>query len=148
LQDLVTPGALAGIFGALMLALYDIAVQLTLHLDQTFLYFAMRLLMYDYFQGQLAYLIGLVCHLTLGSVYGIVLAYIVKVSTPQKYLFKGALLGLVIWIMHVSGVAFFRMPGLYGIQPPQALIHIIGNLVFGLTAAVMLKYLTHNFRDI
>ncbi len=149
MKDKIAAGAFAGIIGALVVTIYDLLfITLFLHQKQGFIYFNKRLIMYDEFYGPIAYIVGLVCHTSLGAMYGIILSYLISKSSESYYLFKGWGIGMGVWIYNIAFTTFFRMPGFVHIKPLPALTHIIGTSIFGITTVYALKLLTHNFEGI
>lgn len=81
--------------------------------------------------------------LIIGAFFGVLIAFAFRYAlTPHRYLLKGALLGVFIWLLEfgLGGEAFRYPPGLLVSLPDVGAI-LIGQTLYGIAVAYFLKRL-------
>ncbi len=145
-NDLLTPGAISGIIGALLQDSFG-SILKSLHVtDRIFVDFAKILVLSHTTHGLLSFIIGWVAHLTIGAVFGVIYSYMIKFSTKNYFLFKGLGLGILSWGFLLSMGTFYKMPLFATIEPVPGIIMLIGSSIWGIITAITLKWFTKNFQ--
>ncbi len=145
MEDRLTPGALAGLIGAFIQIILGLLIKGFRISPYVFTDYGEVLILGKQYIGSLAFFIGAVCHLLLGSVFGILFSFVIKYTTKRFYLFKGLGIGLTVWTIASGSGTYFKMPVFKELHPLQATVILIGSAIYGLTMAYSLKLLTDNF---
>ncbi|KNZ69426.1 hypothetical protein Tfer_1868 [Thermincola ferriacetica] len=146
MKDRLTAGALAGFIGATIQVIFDITMKMLKITDRTFIDFAKVFVMFKPFKGVTADIVGTIGHLGAGALFGVMLAYIIMLTSHRFYLFKGTGFGFVIWIT-VNGIGTaINLPLFKEIPPLSALATLAGALIWGLVTAYILKLMDTKIR--
>ena len=145
MEDRLTPGVVAGITGGIIQIIYGSTLKALKITPYNFTDFARILILGKPFKGPMAFIVGVVCHLLLASIFGIVLSYVTKYTTKRFYLLKGWGVGLSAWTFAGGSGTFFKMPIFNNLPPWPAIVILVGSSIYGLTTALTLKLVTDNF---
>ncbi len=140
-KDRLVSGAIAGTIGGLIQAMYGFIVEALGFTDRTFTDFAKVLLMYRDYKGALAFIGGLIGHLTIGAMLGILFAYIIMITSNRYYLAKGFGYGAIIWVLFLGLGTIFKLPQFKDIPPSDVISTLVGSLLYGSITAYSLKML-------
>ncbi|HEX3047438.1 MAG TPA: DUF6789 family protein [Bacillota bacterium] len=140
-QDLVIMGAIGGASGAVAQIIYG-SLGKMLHLtDRTFNDFAKILIMGRNFSGPLAFIAGIVSHLSFNAMFGVLFAFLIWKVNANYYYLKGLGMGMILWIfLGVTGTAM-HLPKFTVIPPNAALFTYGGALLWGLVTAFVYRLL-------
>lgn len=145
MEDRLTPGAVAGLTGGLIQIIYGSVIKGFNISPYVFTDFGRILILGKHYEGVLAFIVGVVCHLILAIMFGVILSYVIKYTTKRFYMLKGLGVGLVAFTFAGGSGTFFKMPVFSSLPPISAIVILIGSAIFGLTAALTLKLVTDNF---
>lgn len=145
MEDRLTPGAIAGITGGIIQIAYGSTLKALKITPTIFTDFAQILILGKPFKGPMAFIVGVVCHLLLAAIFGVVLSYVIKYTTKRFYLLKGLGIGLTTWTFANGTGTFFKMPVFSNLPPWPAIVILGGSTIYGLTTAITLKLVTDNF---
>ena len=87
------------------------------------------------------FLLAFCIHLLWTGFLGIIFAYLLSIITPQGYLFKGALFGIILSFLMDGAAILLRMPFFTLIPFPTALASASGGILWGLVTAQTLHWL-------
>lgn len=146
MRDRLTPGAMAGMIGAIIQVIYGRIVVWTGLSSYAFTDFGKILILGTAKKGLLPFFIGATTHIILGTVMGVVLSYVIKYTSSRFYLFKGIGVGLGIYVFAFASGVYFKMPVVSKAPTSFALTVLIGSSIFGLVTSYTLKRITNNFR--
>ena len=145
MEDRLTPGAVAGLTGGLIQIIFGSVIK-GFHISPyVFTDFARILILGKPYQGVLAFIVGVVCHLIMATMFGIILSYVIKYTTKRFYMLKGLCVGLVAFTFAGGSGTFYKMPVFTALPPLSAIVIIVGSSIYGLTTALTLKLVTDNF---
>lgn len=147
MKDRLTPGAIAGIIGAIIQIIYGRTVVWSGLSSYAFTDFGEILILGTDRKGLLPFFIGSITHIVLGAMMGIVLSYVIKYTSSRFYLFKGIGVGLAIYVFAFASGVYFKMPIISKAPISFALTVLIGSALYGLVTAYALKKITNNFRQ-
>lgn len=140
-------GGLAGLMGGFVLVLYGSALKALRLLDRTFVDFGKALIMNRIYPGAGAFLVGLIAHLVISTVAGVLLAYILKAASYRWSYLKGTLWGATVWVILASLGTLFHLPRFVNIPPRPAIGGLIGSIIFGIAATYILQRLNPQMAD-
>lgn len=110
MKDRITVGAVAGIIGGLVQVIYG-RITVAVGLSQySFTDFGEILILGTRVKGIVPLLIGVVTHIILGAMMGVVLSYVIRHSSSKHYLFKGMGVGLGVYVFAFASGVYFKMP--------------------------------------
>lgn len=139
LNDRFINGALAGSISAALQVLYGYLVKMTTFSDRGFHDFGQVFIMFTPYQGILADLIGILSHVGNGIIFGVLFAYLLSWTAPRLYLTKGLIYGIILWHLFFMVGTAFKMPLFHQIPPSTAFSILIGSIIYGITAAYILR---------
>ncbi|KUO53408.1 MAG: hypothetical protein APF76_09205 [Desulfitibacter sp. BRH_c19] len=140
-SDRATAGAIAGILGAITQDIYGLTVKGIGLTDRAFIDFAKVIAFRTATSGTLSFITGLVVHLTLGMMFGLLFSYIISMTSSNFYYYKaiGYSAGLWFWTLAVGSMV--NLPLFAGIPVISQITTFVGALIFGLAMAYSLKLL-------
>jgi uncharacterized membrane protein YagU involved in acid resistance len=141
MEDQMISGAIAGTAGAVIQNVYSFLLRLWGLSDRGYIDFGRAVIFFQVKDGKLMSFLGLIAHITLDILLGILFAYIIKNSTSRYYYFKAIIFSLASWFfLHTAGTAL-RLPEFFNISSHAALTTLIGAFIYGLSSAYILRIL-------
>lgn len=141
MNDKYISGAAAGVIGASLQVLYGYIVKTLEFSDRGFHDYGKVFIMFSSHQGIFADLIGIISHIGNGMIFGIAFAYLISWTSPRLYLLKGLIYGIMLWHLFLGIGTLFKIPMFHKVPPTTAFATLIGSIIYGVTAAYILKYI-------
>ena len=142
INDTFTKGVICGISGALVQNILAFVAKLLGLTDTLYIDVAYAVLFNLTFKGILPVIVSLIGHLVIDSFWGIIFAFLIEYTSSKFYIFKGIVFGCSIWfLVRVIITKIFQLPVLAKNCPKTALFFLFGAAMFGLTIALVLKFL-------
>ena len=142
INDTFTRGVICGISGALVQNILAFAAKLLGLTDILYIDVAYAVLFNITSKGILSVIASLLGHLIMDSFWGVIFAFLIKYTSSKFYIFKGIIFGCSIWfLIRVIITKIFQLPVLSQNTPKTALVFLFGAAMFGLTIALVLKFL-------
>ena len=142
INDTFTKGVICGISGALVQNILAFVAKLLGLTDTLYIDVAYAVLFNLTFKGILPVIVSLIGHLVIDSFWGIIFAFLIEYTSSKFYIFKGIVFGCGIWfLVRVIITKIFQLPVLAKNCPKTALFFLFGAAMFGLTIALVLKFL-------
>ncbi len=141
MKDRLVAGGLAGIIAGLIQYVYGLLTEAIGFTDRSFGQFSEIVLSSRVYTGVLGFIIGLVSHIAVAIMFGVIFAYIIAKTSSRYYLLKGAGYGLVLWFLLSGFGTVARLPLFEDIPPLDASDILIGSILYGLVLAYTLKLL-------
>jgi uncharacterized membrane protein YagU involved in acid resistance len=143
-KDRFVAGGLAGAFAGLIQYAYGIVSKASGLTDRQFGQFSESVLNLHVYTGVLGLIIGVLSHMAVSIIFGVLFAYIIQITSSRYYMLKGAMYGLVLWFLLSGFGSVLRLPNFTKI-PPLAELDILGGaILYGLVLAYSLKLLERN----
>lgn len=89
---------------------------------------------------------GVLTHLGLGILSGIIFAHYIHRTTVKNILIKGAFFTSSLWLLLLGVNGLFRVPRLIPITPLSAVLIYLNLVIFGFTKALVVRKLFHTQR--
>ena len=142
INDTFTRGVICGISGALVQNVLAFAAKLLGLTDTLYIDVAYAVLFNITSKGILSVIVSLIGHIIIDSFWGVIFAFLIKYTSSKFYIFKGIVFGCSIWfLVRVIITKIFQLPVLAKNCPKTALFFLFGAAMFGLTIALVLKFL-------
>jgi uncharacterized membrane protein YagU involved in acid resistance len=138
-KDRLVAGGLAGMIAGFIQYAYGLITEAIGITDRAFGQFSEIVLSSRIYTGVLGFVIGLLAHLAVTIMFGVLFAYLIEKSSSRYYLLKGAGYGLVLWFLLSGFGTVARLPLFEDIPPLAALDILIGSLLYGVTLGYVLK---------
>lgn len=138
-KDRLIAGAIAGLIAAFIQNIYGWITQAVGLTDRSFYQFAEIVLSSRIYPGTLGFITGLIAHLAVGVMLGIIFAYAIYLTSSHYIVLKGFGYGLITWFLLSGFGTIFRLPLFEDIPPGPALVTLIGALLYGFVLAYTLK---------
>ena len=139
MKDRLVAGGLAGMIAGFIQYAYGLITEAIGITDRAFGQFSEIVLSSRIYTGVLGFVIGLLAHLAVTIMFGVLFAYLIEKSSSRYYLLKGAGYGLVLWFLLSGFGTVARLPLFEDIPPLAALDILIGSLLYGVTLGYVLK---------
>jgi uncharacterized membrane protein YagU involved in acid resistance len=142
IDDRFTKGIISGITGALVQNILAFPAKLLGLTDTLYIDVAYAVLFNISYKGVLSVIVSLLGHLVIDAFWGVIFAFLIKYTSSKFYIFKGIVFGCSIWfLVRVIITKIFQLPVLSKNTPKTALFFFFGAAMFGLTIALVLKFL-------
>jgi uncharacterized membrane protein YagU involved in acid resistance len=141
LKDRLLAGGIAGLIATVVQNIYGLTINAVGLTDRTFEDFAEIMITFKSYTGIAAFIVGVMAHLAVGLIFGVIFAYLIKETSSKYYIAKGLGYGLVLWFLLSGFGTIFRLPFFKNIPPGPALYDLVGGLLFGFVLAYALKIL-------
>jgi len=142
MKDTILCGSLSGMTGGLVQIVYSIILRARFGMQRIFMEFAKNAFMSRVFPGFLADIVGSVILLFFDAVIGILFLLYIRTFSSNHYYLKSLLYGAFIWTVLGMAGNSLRLSLFQNIPPLQALIVLIGAILYSLTTAFVLRRLT------
>lgn len=93
------------------------------------------------YSGFTAFLVGIISHTIVGTIFGVIFAYIILITSSRYNLIKGLGFGAVLWFLLSGFGTIFRLPLFKNIPPGDAISTFVGALIYGILTAYGLMLL-------
>ncbi len=140
-EDRLVAGFISGTIAALIQNIYALIIKALGWTDRAFSDFAGVLIMFKSYPGPLAFIIGVIAHLTFGGTLGYFFALLVKNTSSKYFLLKVIIWGPFLWFAILGIGAIFRLPLFTVIPPVPALTTLIGASIYSFSNGYILRYL-------
>jgi uncharacterized membrane protein YagU involved in acid resistance len=140
-KDRFIAGGLAGIIAGLIQYMYGLVSKALGFSDREFGQFSESVLNLHVYTGVLGQIIGVLSHMAVSIIFGVLFAYIIQKASSRYYLLKGAMYGLVLWFLLSGFGSVLRLPNFTKIPPLTELDILGGAILYGLVLAYSLKLL-------
>ncbi len=140
-KDRLVAGGLAGAIGAFVQSVYGTITKAIGITDRTFYDFAAIIVAFKEYPGVLGFIVGIIAHLIVGVMLGIIFAYIIMLTSNRYLYIKGLVYGAVTWFLLLGFGTIYKMPMFKDIPPTAALSTFVGSLIYGTVTAYTLKLL-------
>ena len=139
MNDRIVAGAIAGLIGGSIQVVYGYLAKALGLTDRSFVDFGKVFIMSLNINGILADFVGVFSLLSNGAVFGIIMAYIISLTSGKFIIVKGVIYGTVLWHLFLGLGTMFKMP-LFGYIPPNSsLTTLIGSLLYGVAVCYVLR---------
>lgn len=139
LKDRLVAGGLAGIIAGLIQYAYGLITEAIGFSDRSFGQFSEIVLSSRVYTGVLGFVMGLLSHIAVAIMFGVLFAYLIEKSSSRYYLIKGAGYGLVLWFLLSGFGTVAKLPLFEDIPPLPALDILIGSILYGVILGYSLK---------
>jgi uncharacterized membrane protein YagU involved in acid resistance len=146
MKDRLIAGGLAGIIAGLIQYVYGLATQALGFTDRSFGQFSEVVLNLHVYEGILGFIIGVLSHMAVALIFGVLFAYIIAKTSSRYYIIKGAMYGLVLWFLLSGFGSVLRLPNFTKVPPTSELDILVGAVLYGLVLAYTLKLLDKKTR--
>lgn len=143
MRDTITIGTIAGFIATIVMSVFVGIVRLLgYHFITTWETAANTILNKDIIHTPIGYLVGFVAHFTLGSFFGVVVAYTLRITGKDYYLLKGIGVGAVVWLISIGFFMHLLHIQIQGRESPMSnLMAILEFIIQGsITSTVVKKY--------
>lgn len=140
-KDRFVAGGTAGAIAGLIQDVYGSSMKALGFTDRSFADFSEIILSSRVYTGLLGTIVGIVAHLAVGILLGIIFAYIIQLTSSRYIILKGFGYGLITWFLLSGFGTIYKLPLFSDIPPGPALTTLVGALLYGLTLAFTLKLL-------
>lgn len=141
MKDRLVAGSMAGIIAGLIQYAYGLATQALGFTDRSFGQFTEAVLDLHVYTGILGFIIGVLSHMAISIVFGVLFAYTIAKTSSRYHLLKGAMYGLVLWFLLSGFGSVLRLPNFTKVPPIAELDILVGAILYGLVLAYTLKLL-------
>jgi hypothetical protein len=132
-------GGLAGVLVAIPQAGFGIIAK-TLHLtDRTYVDFGRSVVMHNPQSGALAWIVGILAHLVIGSIFGVLFTLLIRRYSTKYIYIKGLGTGFVGWYVLAFAGTIFHVPKFVNIPPAAAAETFVGAGFYGLVLAFLIS---------
>lgn len=143
MRDTITIGVIAGVLATVVMTLFNSALRLFgLDFVSTWETAAHTILNPKLIHTPIGYFIGYICQFILGSIFGVVVAYTLRLTGKDYYLLKGIGVGAVIWLASIG--LFMRLLHLQiqgRSEPITNIMAVIQFNIMGVTSSMIIaKY--------
>jgi len=141
MRDTITIGSIAGFISTTILTLFAWTVQLFgFKFITTWETAASIFLNSNLIHAPIGYLVGFIAQFALGAVFGIIVAYTLRLTGKDFYLLKGIGVGALIWLASIGLFMRFLHIDLYGRGDPHSnLMAIIEFNILGIINSFIVK---------
>ncbi len=139
MRERLIAGGFAGLAGAAVQGIFDSLAKALRLADRVFLDFFQVLFARELFEGALSLIVGLLAHLTLGLIFGVLFAYFIMAASSKYYILKGFVYGVVLWLLAAGIGLLFNLPGFRGTPINEAIVTLSSAIVYGLVVVYTLK---------
>lgn len=141
MHDPIIHGAIAGLTGGIVQAIYGFTVKTLYLTDRIFMdYGEIIVLGHRSSQGNMS-IIGLIAHLINAAVWGVLFSFMMKFGRKKYYIAKGLGLGVFIWLLSLGLATIYQIPLFKDINEQQAYVLLIGASIYGLVLSWIYRYL-------
>ncbi len=141
MKDRLIAGGFAGAVAGLIQNLYGNLVKFLGVSDRAFADFALVMITFKPYSGFAAFLVGIISHTIVGTIFGVIFAYIILITSSRYNLIKGLGFGAVLWFLLSGFGTIFRLPLFKNIPPGDAISTFVGALIYGILTAYGLMLL-------
>jgi len=141
MKDRLVAGGVAGLIAIIISNIYGLTSKALGFTDRIFIDFAKVLIMFKPYKGSLGFIVGEIAILTIGVLWGVVYAYIIKITSSRYNILKGWGYGLLLWMLLSGFGTIFDLPLFKDIPPHAAINNIIESSIYGLVTAYALSVL-------
>lgn len=139
MSDRFVAGAIAGSIGASIQVVYGYLVEALGIADRSFEDFGEVFIMSANMTGTMADFVGIISQLSNGAIFGIIMAYIISLTSIKFYIVKGLIYGTILWHLFLGLGTMYKMPGFINIPPSSSLAILVGSLIYGVTVCYVLR---------
>lgn len=140
-KDRFIAGGFSGAVAGIVQDIYGSVTKAIGLTDRTFDEFSETMLNSRVYTGTLGLIVGVLAHLAVSILLGIIFAYIIQQTSSRYHLLKGVGYGFIMWFLLSSLGTIFRLPLFEDIPPGPALTILVGAILYGLVLSYMLKVL-------
>lgn len=140
-KDRLVAGAIAGAIAGIIQDIYGSAAKALKLTDRTFDEFSEVVLASRVYPGILGFIVGVLAHIAVATMLGIIFVYIIKITSSRYLFLKGAGFGFIAWFLLSGFGTIYKLPLFEDIPPGPALTTLGGAILYGLVLASMLKIL-------
>ncbi|MFZ5943869.1 MAG: hypothetical protein ACOYVD_07145 [Bacillota bacterium] len=145
-SDSIKDGIIAGLLGTLGDAMIHISAYLILGTSMTAHYISQLIFPLEEVTA-IRFIISFFAHFSAGTIVGVILSFLFKLTGKDYAYLKGISLGLVLWLAHVAVIPNIVDPRPYIIRTPlESLVDLTAHIFYGIFATTyLLKTYLKNF---
>jgi len=138
-KDRLIVGGIAGSFGAVSNVILGVIFKSLGWSDRAFFDYSTSLFGKTIYQGILGFLMGVITEVAVCIIYGVIFAYVIKLTSSRYLYLKGLLYGFVLWMLLSSLGTMYNIPLFSDIPLDAAYTTLFTAIVYGFVVAWVLK---------
>ena len=138
-KDRLVAGALAGIIGGTVQYIYGTIIKAIGISGIAFKDFGEIIILSKDLKGLLSSIVGLIAHLTLAALFGVVFAFLIQQTSRNYFWVKTVGFSLAVWFFPLAVGTIFKLPRFSTMKPHESLLILLGALIYSFVTAYVLS---------